>query len=418
MTYVPLVYFGCLSIIMYQRHKQLDIATTVSLIFAVSGLFSVLIDINGYRSYDTYKYEISIVPAALYCILLTLCILPLAKCDIFSRIQIESVRNVKLIKLLSVVSIIWFVLTVYFSWDRFLFILMSGDMAEIRNDLYKGIAGDSWMLSLPGPVRFTFALLNLLFGCPWVLIFLGFYSMIGNRVPLLYSYFFLIASLSGPYNGILGVDRSSSAYWIMSAVTLFILFRNQLPSKVKKQISILGLVAFVGVIAYLAAMTISRFGERDSGGGALGSLISYFGQSYINFCYFFDEYDLPYHHFGVVFPFTSQYIFGIPSGGVNIQQEMTFLSNKATGVFYTFIGQMIIGIGQFWAIIMTMAYSFFSFKTLGNINRKNEVDIMSLYLYFAFASVVLLGIFGHYYAGPSKTFSLVAMYFVMRILRK
>lgn len=418
MTYIPLVYFGCLSVIMYQRHKQIDIATISSLIFAVSGLFSVLIDINRYRSDDTYNYEISIVPAALYCILLTLCILPLAKCNIVNRIQIEPVRNVKLIKLLSVVSIIWFLLTVFFSWDRFLFILTSGDMAEIRGDLYKGITEDSWMVSLPGPVRFVFALINMLFGCSWVLIFLGFYSMIGNRVPLLYSYFFLIASLSGPYNGILGVDRSSSAYWIMSAVTLFILFRKQLPSKVKKQISVLGLVAFVGVIAYLAAMTIARFGESDSSGGALGSLISYFGQSYINFCYFFDEYDLPFHHFGIVFPFTSQYIFGVPSVTVTIQQEMTWLSHKATGVFYTFIGQMIVGIGQFWAIIMTMAYSFFSFKTLGNINRKNEIDIMSLYLYFAFASVVLLGIFTHYYAGPSKTFSLVTMYFVMRILKK
>ena len=418
MTYIPLVYFGCLSLFIYQRNKQIDIAFISSLIFAVSGFFSVLIDINGYRYDDTYHYEISIVPAAVYCILLTLCILPLAKCNIFSRIQIEPVRNVKLIKLLSVVSIIWFLLTVFFSWDRFLFILMSGDMAEIRGDLYKGIAEDSWMLSLPGPVRFVFALINMLFGCPWVLIFLGFYSMIGNRVPLLYSYFFLIASLSGPYNGILGVDRSSSAYWIMSAVTLFVLFRNQLPSKVKKQLSVLGLVAFVGVIAYLAAMTIDRFGERDSSGGALGSLISYFGQSYINFCYFFDEYDLPYHHFGIVFPFTSEYIFGVPSGGVNIQQEMTWLSHKETGVFYTFIGHMIIGIGQFWAIIMTLVYSFFSFKTLGNINRRKKIDIMSLYLYFAFASVVLLGIFVHYYAGPAKSFSLVAMYFVMRILRK
>ena len=199
MTYIPLVYFGCLSFILYQRHKQIDIATIVSLIFAVSGLFSVLIDINGYRSYETYNYDISIVPAALYCILLTLCILPLGKCNIFNRVQIEPVRNVNLMKLLSVVSIIWFLLTVFFSWDRFLFILMSGDMAEIRDDLYKGITEDSWMLSLPGPVRIVFALFNMLFGCPWVLIFLGFYSMIGNRVPLLYSYFFLIASLSGPY---------------------------------------------------------------------------------------------------------------------------------------------------------------------------------------------------------------------------
>lgn len=418
MTYTPLVYFSCLALIFYRRHKQMDMATIISLVFAVSGLFSVLIDINDYRSIETYKYEISIVPAVLYCILLTLCILPLSRCNISNRINIEPVGNVKLIKLLSVVSIIWFLLTVFFSWDRFLFILMSGEMAEIRGELYKGITEDSWMLSLPGPVRLVFSLLNMVFGCPWILIFLGFYSMIGSRLSLLYSYFFLAASLSGPFNGILGVDRSASAYWIMAAVTLFILFRKQLPSKVKKQLTVLGLIALAGVIAYLAAMTISRFGERDSSGGALGSLISYFGQSFINFCYFFDEYELPYHHFGIVFPFCSEYIFGIPAGGVPIQEEMTLLSNKSTGVFYTFIGQMVIGIGQFWATIMTLAYSFFSFRVMGKINRRKEINIMSLYLYYAFASVVLLGIFGHYYASASKTFSLVAMYFVMRMLRK
>ena len=234
----------------------------------------------------------------------------------------------------------------------------------------------------------------------------------------MYSYYFFIASLSGPFNGILGADRSSSAYWIMSAVTLFFLFRKQLPFKVKRQISVIGIITLAGFVVYLAAMTISRFGEQDSSGGALGSLIAYLGQSYINFCYFFDRYELPFHHFGIVFPFTSEYIFGVPSGGTIIQEEMTFLSNKSTGVFYTFIGHMIIGVGQFWAMFFTLAYAFASYRTMGKINRRKDMDIMSLYLYFAFASVVLLGIFGHYYASATKTFSLVAMYFVMRILRK
>lgn len=417
MTYIPLVYFGCLAYFLFRRYKQMDMATIISLIFAVSGLFSVLIDINGYRSSETYKYEISIVPAVLYCILLTLCILPLSRCNISNRINIEPVGKVKLIKLLSVISIVWFALSVYFGWNTFRFVLMS-DMADIRNDLYQGIRIESWMVGLPGPARLIFSLLNMMFGCPWILLFLGFYSMIGNQMPLKYSYYFFIASLSGPFNGILGADRSSSAYWIMSAVTLFFLFRKQLPFKVKRQISVIGIITLAGVVVYLAAMTISRFGEQDSSGGALGSLIEYLGQSYINFCYFFDRYELPFHHFGIVFPFTSEYIFGVPSGGTIIQEEMTFLSNKSTGVFYTFIGQMIIGVGQFWAMFFTLAYAFASYRTMGKINRRKEINIMSLYLYFAFASVVLLGIFCHYYANATKTFSLVAMYFVVRILRK
>ena len=79
---------------------------------------------------------------------------------------------------------------------------------------------------------------------------------------------------------------------------------------------------------------------------------------------------------------------------------------------------MIIGVGQFWAMFFTLAYAFASYRTMGKINRRKEINIMSLYLYFAFASVVLLGIFVHYYASATKTFSLVAMYFVVRILRK
>lgn len=416
MTHIPLIYFGCLSLILYRRNKQFDIATIISLMFAVSGIFTILIDINGYRSNETIGYHISAIPATLYCILVTLCILPLSRCNIFNRINLAPIGNVKLLKFISVVALIWFLLTVYFARSTFQFILAS-DMADIRTDLYRGIQLESWMASLPAPIRLIFALFNMIFGCPWILIFLGFYSMIGERIPMRYSYFLLIASLSGPFNGILRVDRSASAYWIIAAITLFFLFRKQLPSKAKKHIYILGIVALTGIIAYLSAMTTARFGTRDAVGNEMGSLIEYFGQSYINFCYFFDNYQLPFHHFGIIFPFTSEYIFGEPSGGVVIQKEMTRLSYMNTGVFYTFIGHMIIGIGQCWAVTMALVYAFFSSAVLRRINRRKNVDTLSLYLYFASASVILLGLFGHYYASAATTFSVVAMYFLIKMLR-
>lgn len=416
MIYIPLVYFSILSLFLYRRHKHFDIAVIISLMFALSGLFSVFMDNLGYRSYESSNYHISFLSSFVYCFLLTLCILPIHSCDIFKKVNVKPLRNVKLIKFISVASIIWFILIVLLGRNTLTYVLNS-DLADVRADLYAGESvGDGWMSKMPTPLRFIFSFFNLAFGCPWILIFLGFYSMIGGRVSLKYSYFFLIASLSSPIYGIMGADRSATAYWIISVVVLFVLFHRQLPHKAKKQLCLLGLIVFIGLFAYLFAMTMSRFGERDSSGGALGSLISYFGQSYINFCFFFDEYNLPYHHFGIVFPFTSQYLFGIPSGGVPIQQEMSRLSLMETGVFYTFIGHMIIGIGQAWAVFFTILYTILSSIQLGKIKRKPIISIDSLFLYFALASVPLLGLFGHYYASPATTFSLLFMYFIIKKL--
>lgn len=416
MTFIPLVYFSSLSLFLYKRHKQIDMATIISVVFAISGLFSVLIDLNGLRSFETKSYEISVVPAVLYCVLLTSCIIPISNCCISNKVQIVPIKNIALIKILAIIALIWFLLFVRLGWNSFRFVLM-GDMAEIRNDAYAGFTL-SWMDGLTGPIRMVFVFFNLLFGCPWIILFLGLYSTIGNRVPRFYSYCFFIASLSGPFNGIIEADRSATAYWIMSAGALYLLFRKQIPAKVKKQLFVLGLIAVGGLIAYLAAMTISRFGERVSDGGAIGSLISYFGQSYINFCYFFDKYDLPYHHFGIIFPFISEYVFGIPSGGVAIQAQMAMLSHMSTGVFYTFIGLIIVGVGQLWAVIITILYALISNITLGKMRRKNNVGIQEVYVYFAFVSVVLLGLFAHYYASASKTFSLCVMYIVVGMLKK
>lgn len=415
MIYIPLVYFSFLSFVLYKRHKKINIATIISLMFAISGLFSVLVDINDYRGYETANYQISFVPTFLYCFLLTLCILPISSCDIMDKVRIIPVRKVQLIKLISIISVIWFVLKLYLGRNNLVYVL-TNDMSEIRADVYAGFGvGESWMNSLPTPIRLIFSLLNLTFGCPWTLLFLGFYTMIGNRVPLKYSYLLLIASVSGPLDGIMGADRSATAYWIIAAITVYILFQEQLPKKVKKQLLILGLVFFIALVAYLIAMTVSRFGESE---GAWESVIRYLGIPYINFCYFFDNYKLPFHHFGIIFPFTSEYLLNIPSGGTVIQAEMTRLSHFETGTFYTFIGQIIVGVGQFWAIIFTLIYSFSSFRTLGQINKKARVDIVSLYIYFAFVSVILLGIFVHYYASAAKTFSLIAMYFIVKIIRK
>ena len=416
MIYIPFVYFTLLTLYLFNRQKTIDLATVIAAIYAISGLFSIVLYENA--SWYSFNYiEVDALPTFLYCTLLTLCILPISKNNFSSRVTCVPIRKRKLLKILALISFIWFVLIVVLGRNALNYVLTS-DMADVRADIYKGYGvGGSWMSAMPAPLRLVFAFLNLLFGCPWVLIFLGFYTFSDINFPRVYSYFFILASLSGPIYGIMGADRSATVYWIIAIVSMLLLFYDKIDKKTRRTIILILIIIGGFLVAYLVAMTVSRFEFRDSIGGIEGSIVAYAGQSFLNFCYFLENYEVPYKHWGIIFPFISDYIFGIPSGGTVIQEEMTRLTGIETGVFYTFMGQIMVGLGQFWAIVITIIFAISSYFSLYYLKRQKRVDVKSLYLYFSFASVPLLGVFVHYYASPGKTFSLIIMYFVIKYLK-
>ena len=171
------------------------------------------------------------------------------------------------------------------------------------------------------------------------------------------------------------------------------------------------------LLSYLVIMTIGRFMMSTEFGedGVQGSLIYYFGISYINFCNFFDNYTPPYPNLGIIFPFIGKYVFGIETGGTIIQQQMTLLTHFECGTFYTFIGQIIMGAGTIVAVLYSLLYSFTTYVTLPSVIKKPKIH--SLYLYFALVSVVYLGLFGYYYTSPYRTFSLFFFYFMLKFSR-
>jgi hypothetical protein len=120
---------------------------------------------------------------------------------------------------------------------------------------------------------------------------------------------------------------------------------------------------------------------------------------------------------GIIFPFIGRYVFGLETGGVIIQEQMTLATGYNCGVFYTFIGQIIMGAGQVVAMVFCFIYSLTSFSILPRVTRKSGANISSLFLYFALASVLLLGLFVHYYTSPYITFSLFFFFFTLRFIK-
>ena len=419
MVGIPFIYFSILFIVLYLKNKKIDIACYTILIYAVSSFFSILIDFYRLRGFDTLHYDISFEATFVYCSLLTLCIIPISLYSNAKIKYIEPIRNIRFLKGFAWFCAIYFLFNLLMSISDIIFILTS-DMGELRNFLYKSEFSAGWIGHFNPIVRLPFAFMNMLMGCPWIFMLLGFFSFFIQKLPVKYMLLFFIGSLLGPINSIIGVDRSGMAYYLISLGACYLIFTPYMDKSQKRKITVALSVLVAFIVLYLTTLTNSRFEESDGGklSGSIASLVSYFGQSFINFCYYYDTFRTPDPSLQLIFPFTYQYFIGTEhAGGVGMQEYLSLLSGKSLGVFYTFMGQISTTAGNVSMII----YCFIVFVlSMILINRKRTfvANLKQLFFYYLFSSICFLGLFGHYYGSSSHTFSVVIFSFIIPYLMK
>lgn len=404
MIAVPFVYFSIL--LFYQLHKNkwhIDIACFILIIYAVSAFFSILVDIFDLRLMDSRSYKISPLASFTYCGLLTMCIWPFM---VFSNLNIKKIipiQKSRVLKFLAWLFFVYFIINFLLSFNNIINVLTSDNMGQIRSSYILGEETETWLSKLPFVARLPFIPLNLLSGCPWIFIYLGFFCLAVQKMPIRYTLFFIIASLNGLIESVIGGGRSAVAYWIVGAVACYLFFLPFWEDYHKKIIKRSAIFLFVLFIIYLALMSISRFGETNY--GTEGGLIFYFGQSYIDFCYFFDKYTCPIPSLQLIAPLTYKLILGDACMSVvELQDTLTFLTGNEIGVFYTFLGHIAVTSHNIVAIIYAFLLSIASFsvarKSLGKDSKPS-----TCYFYLLFSSVLFLGFFTHNYASFNKTFS-------------
>jgi len=413
MIAIPFVWFSILFVFIFKKNKkQIDIASYIALIFAVSGFFSILIDVFKLRYEQTNNYSITPIAAFIYCTFITMCIWPLYINSNAKITRIKPLKNAAPLKWLAWISSVLVAINLYMSLGDFSHIME--DMARARIAHYMGDDIESWQMSLPSIVRLPFTLLNVFFNCPWMSMFLAFYCVSIQKLPFRYGLMYLLVSMNPLIGSILIAGRAGFIFWFLSLVACHIFFKQFFNASDRRKIY--GIVIAIGgiFIAYLALMTIARFGESDS--GTEGGLITYIGQSYIHFCYFFDEYTCPRPTLQSIFPFT-YYLFGSDMvGGVAMQQYYEQQTGKELGVFYTFMGTILTTSSFFVVLLYCVLYTTFSSVT--NKAAKGIVSIKTCYVYLAFASVLFLGLFSYYYCSPWSSISLYLFYFFIKYICK
>lgn len=401
----------------FKNNKRADLPFLIMLMYTINSFLSIFVDKYNMLGLN---YHPSLLSTIVYCGLLTLCWLPFSIYSNQNINKVKAISNTKALKIVAWVSFLWFVIYLYLSKDTLQLVLTGGDMLALRGMIYKGESINVGQ-GLPVYLHIPFTLANCLFGCSWIFIFLAFFSKFIQKLPNKYFLLFLLTSLSGPLAGIVGVDRSKTTYWIISMVINFLFFSKFMTRKQRTWVMSVLAIFVTGGLIYIANLTTARFDDYDSVAGLSGSfsgILVYLGQSYINFCYFFDTFSPPYHTLAIIFPSFFYFVLGDDLvGGTVLQAHWDLLTGYSTGVFYTFMGHIMIFAGFFVLVVFCVLYS-----TISNSILKRNVlkggTLHSLFMYQALASVMALGLFGHYYASYILTFSLVFFYCFTKYLSK
>lgn len=395
MIAVPFIYFTLLAIYLIRKHGGVDISAFIVIIYALSAACSILIDISDiYESHGICeKQMISPLATFCYCTLISFATLP------FSRINSRDIQNVdiqkeQLVDLLSWVLIITFFITLISTFANLEEVLQS-NLKDIRRDIYNNPTGEKltgirWLLAIPETLFSQFSPIAIIF---------YFLNVSKQRKSTLFNWLLLLSSLTPVIKSILIAGRTQPIYWFLSFMAIYIFFRPILSSEQRKK-ALMPFMAFGGTVGlFIGAVTIARFATigitNDT--GIFDSLLAYSGQSFINFNYFFCNFTPHDIHFDRLIPLTN-YFFIHPGWDLIDYREMIWsYSGMNIGVFYTFLGDLLVDLGQIGMLAYVLLFSLISTFVCQSANHDGTIALSRLLVILILYLVPLQGLFFYSY---------------------
>lgn len=399
MVFIPFVYFLCLTNYLWRKHnKNFDISIYISLLYTFSSLCSIFIVCfnllgEGGVLFKEENIKIEFIPTILYCLLLTLIILP------FERFNKRNIKKIVLssnrkFDIVVYFFLIVFLINLYLIADSTLDIL-KGDVLELRSAHYAGeeTALQLKLTTLPNFMAYLYYLNRstiLLLPC-------FFYSLCFMNKPKWYNLMILLISLSVPLAAIQNVDRTEFVYYAQMFLFCFLVFKPFIQETQKKFIYKTIKILSVSFIFYIISISVARFSDRDS--GTIGSGLQYAGQGFLNFCYFY-EYANPSvsYYIDRAFPLMNHFFNNFDSTP-EVRENKSAKHGFNISIFPTFLGDLIIDIGVLNTIVWVLLYDLICCVLF----PRNNIKIISLgqiIIIFVFASIPIFGIFYykyHYY---------------------
>ena len=365
---------------------------------ALGGIYLLNTDIEYMTKTPT------LIPTVVYCSMITLVTYPFYKFNSNERRKLPKV-NEKYFNILSWLMIIGFIFAVaLFKDDIVLRLSMGDEIGQLRGQGSKDLG--SAQQNLSGPIRLISSVFMTIISMSAVSFLLFFYSLSFLHKKFYFNILLFLSSMGCMVASIVGVDRSVFFYWIIDFMFIYVLFKPYMSAKVRRITLIFGSVMLCAACSYLLLLTLSRFGDN-----ALGSVADYMGQSYLNFCWFWDNYDAPVTNFGLFFPILTHFFgidWGAPVGAVSFGWYVETKVGYFVNLFYTFMGTIMLYLGQ-WAVIPYCI----GFTCIANyvLNKNPYFGIQTFIRVFIFAIVPFCGVILYLYVDYIRALGALVMLF-------
>lgn len=392
---VPFIYFSTLTYFFWQRKKVFDVAAYMSMLFAVTSLCCILMIWGGYLNAenggvlsDGWDTEFGITPTLLYCGLITLTIVP------FSFIRPEKLQTINNVHRYAILAFTLFIviqgLIVLYLVGGSLADLLNGDFKDLKDASYDEdlTPADIKMLTMSAPIRLMYYLSFMtILGLP-----LFFYYSCVEKRSLWLTSLLLIISISPTLRGMLAADRTEIVHYGLMFFFCLVFFQNLITKKVRSLLLLGGIPLIAIGLIYIIAVSASRFEKADE--GAEGSMLEYAGQSYVNFCYFYDNHNRNLIYIERETPLTSYAFF--KNQYVDTKEERSAREGFFVGVFASHVGSWFLDMGEIGVLLLCTFFAILCCLVIKRYNR-TEFDIADVLMLFTLGAVPTFGIFYYRY---------------------
>ena len=407
LAYFTFAYFFLLFLYIL-RKRGLDISACIIGVYMLNALGSIYLLRNDVEYINKAP---SLLPTIVYCSMITLVTYPFYKFN-SNKVRVLPHANEKYFNIISWTLIVGFLFAVFLFKDDIVMRLAMGDeIGQLRGQGTKDLGNAQAGLS--GPLRFVSSIFMTIISMSAVSFILFFYSLSYLHKKWYFNALLFLSTLGCMVASVVGIDRSIFFYWIIDFIFIYVLFRPYLTHRVKRITLIFGSVLLVAAGAYLMVLTFSRFGD-DS----FDSIANYMGQSYLNFCWFWDNYEAPVANFGFFFPILSHFLgidWGAPVDAVSFGWFVESKVGYFVNLFYTFMGTVMLYLGQ-WAVIpYCIGFTLVANKVL---NARRNFGIQSFIRVFIFAVIPYCGVILYLYIDYIRALGALFMLYFCSLLAK
>jgi hypothetical protein len=373
-----------------KRKGFFSMFTLMVLFYVIINFGAIVIDYFDFYSYICPRINFSFDATFFYCIGISATMLP------FYFFHDEKIKRIEVLNRFRITDcIVYFYFFSFFVLGVFLFkdIINNQSMLALDETMKARLRfGDEVIMSSKGALTGFINTIRLFSAGSMNLIFLFFYySCIAKRGWKI-CFITLVGSMCIFWDSLLLLDRSKFVYWGMTFIACFVFYRKFVEVKLKRFLEKI-LILFLGCIGiYLVFMNVLRFSSET--GNGIAKFFSYLGQSFINFCNFYEKIDLHNYSIHGILPIVNKFFH------TSDYNTWYYLTESSFGVFSmcfsTFLGEMLSEIGPLYSVLWILIFCSICFLFFKRKNLK-YITLSQLFLFFLLYNVIYLGIFLYYY---------------------